>query len=219
MIPERFARLKAVLDRRQPDLTVVMDRVNKPHNFSAILRNCDAAGAMEAHAVRPDSGLDVHRHTSAGSTKWVRVHRYGEVAEALGAVKAQGFKIVAAHPSVDAVPYRQIDFTVPTAVLAGAELYGVSDEGLALADECAMIPMMGMVQSLNVSVAVAIMLMEAVDQRDSAGLYDRCRLSPRTYERILFEWAYPRIAARCRRRKESYPELNEEGEIVGDVSR
>lgn len=219
MLPERFARLKSVLDRRQPDLAVIMDRINKPHNFSAILRNCDAAGAMNVHAVPPKGGLRLHNETSGGSAKWVRVHEHAGIDEAVAAVKRRGFKVVAADLSEDAVPYRTIDFTVPTAVLVGAELFGVSDEGLALADERTSIPMMGMVQSLNVSVASAILLMEALEQRCAAGLYDTSRLSAETYDRILFEWAHPRIAERCRRRGEGYPEMNEEGEIVGEVSR
>lgn len=219
MIPQRFSRLKAALDRRQPDLTVVMDQVNKPHNFSAILRSCDAAGVLEARAVPPASGLDLHHHTSGGAAKWVRVHRHPDVSEAIEAVKAQGFQVVAAHPASRSIPYRSFDYTLPTAILVGAELHGVSQEGLALADEWVAIPMMGMVHSLNVSVAAAILLMEASHQRSEAGMYATRRLESEVYDRTLFEWAHPRIAAHFNRREEPYPALNEEGEIIGDLSR
>ena len=72
MNPARFRRLSLALERRQPDLTVLMERVHKSHNLSAILRNCDAVGVLEVHAVLPPEGLDIHAHTSAGTAKWVR---------------------------------------------------------------------------------------------------------------------------------------------------
>ena len=117
MTPERFARLKRALARRQPDLTVLMDRVHKSHNFSAILRNCDAAGVLEAHVVDPEQELNLHHGTSAGTKKWVQVNRYEEVADAVDHVKAEGFTIVAAHPSEGSLDFREIDYTQPTAIM------------------------------------------------------------------------------------------------------
>jgi tRNA (guanosine-2'-O-)-methyltransferase len=219
MIPERFARLKAVLDRRQPDLTVLMDRVHKPHNLSAILRNCDAAGVLEAHAVPVEAGLELSREASGGTAKWIRVHRHPDARTALTFLKASGFRVVAAHPTEGATPYREIDYTRPTAILVGAELHGVSEVGIELADELAAIPMLGMVRSLNVSVAAAILLMEALHQRVREGMYEESRLPPERHRKILFEWAYPKLARRCRARGERYPELSEEGEIIGELSR
>lgn len=210
MTPERFARLKQVLALRQPDLTVLMERVNKSHNFSAILRNCDAVGVLEAHVVPPARGVDVHHGTSAGSAKWVDVHTHAEVTAAVQALKARGFRVLAAHPDGDARDYRALDLTVPTAFMMGAELYGISDEGLAVADGRVVVPMAGMVRSLNVSVATALLLFEAKRQRDAAGLYDRLRLEPEEYRRRLFEWAHPQVAQRCRAAGLPYPAMDEE---------
>lgn len=213
MRPQRFHRLKAVLSRRQPGLTVLMEKVHKSHNFSAILRNCDAVGVLDAHVVPPDSGLDLHHGTSAGTRKWIRVHRHATVGEAVGHLHAQGFTVLAAHPSDDAVDFRTVDFTRPTAVMMGAELDGVSPEGLALADAHVVIPMMGMVHSLNVSVATALLLYEAQRQRAAAGMYDASRLDEEEFRRTLFEWAYPSLAAARRDDGAPYPILDEDGQI------
>lgn len=191
-----------------------MERVNKSHNFSAILRSCDAVGALEAHVVPPGHGVDLHGPTSAGSDKWIDVHRHHDVESAVQSLHRRGFTVLAAHPSPDARDYRALDLTRPTAFMMGAELYGISHEGLELADAHIVIPMAGMVRSLNVSVASALLLFEAKRQRDAAGMYERPRLDEESFGRRLFEWAYPDIAARCREASVPYPALGPEGTLL-----
>jgi tRNA (guanosine-2'-O-)-methyltransferase len=194
-----------------------MDRVHKSHNFSAILRNCDSVGVLEAHVVVPEGGdLDLHHGTSAGTKKWIRVVYHREVSEAVAALKAKGFRVLAAHPSADAIDYREADYTRPTAITMGAELHGVSAEGLALADDLISIPMMGMVHSLNVSVASSLLLFEAARQRSAAGMYEDTRLSPAAFEERLFEWAYPTLARSRREEGRPYPRLSPDGDILQD---
>ncbi len=214
MNPERFRRIRRVLERRQPDLTVLMEVVNKTHNFSAILRTCDAVGVLTAHAVLPAKGIDLHHHTSAGTTRWVGIKEHASVESAAEHLHDAGFTILAAHPAPDAVDYRDVDYTRPVAVMVGAELEGLSKKVLALADEAVAVPMTGMVRSLNVSVATALFLFEAFRQRQRAGLYDHSRLSEAEKRRLLFEWAYPEISQVFRSRGEPYPPLSEEGEIL-----
>jgi tRNA (guanosine-2'-O-)-methyltransferase len=216
LTPERYARILRVLDRRQPDLTVLMERVGKSHNFSAILRNCDAVGVLEAHVVPPEAGLDLHRASSAGTNKWVRVRRHGTLADALGVLEGDGFSVLAAHPGDGAVDYREWDFTEPTCLLMGTELHGLSEEARASVDRLVSIPMVGMARSLNVSVAASLLLFEAFRQRSAAGLYDAPRLSPELRARLAFEWAYPRLAGDCGARGAPYPVLDGEGQIVQD---
>ena len=216
MRPERFHRLRAVLERRQPDLTVLMDRVDKSHNFSAILRSCDAVGVLEAHVVPPDDGLDLHHASSAGTKKWVGVRRHTDVTAAIAHLEERGFRVLAAHLAPDATDYRDVDYTGPTAIVMGAELHGVSDQARALAHASVAVPLSGMVHSLNVSVATALILFEARRQREAAGLYDTCRLSTEELERRLFEWAYPSLARSRRAAGRPYPALTEDGEIVRD---
>ncbi len=214
MNPDRFRRLERVLSRRQPDLTVLMESVSKGRNLSAILRNCDAAGVLGVHVVPPKKGLDIHRKESAGTGKWVRVQVHRSIATAVHHLKAARFRVLAAHPDPGATDYRELDLTVPVAFLIGAELDGISQDGLALADELVSIPMAGMVKSLNVSVAAALLLFEAYRQREAAGLYDERRLSPETFERLLFEWAYPKMAEVLRLEGLPYPSLSRDGQIL-----
>ncbi|MEC7386210.1 MAG: tRNA (guanosine(18)-2'-O)-methyltransferase TrmH [Gemmatimonadota bacterium] len=214
MHPERFHRLRTVLECRQPDLTILMDRVNKSHNFSAILRNCDAVGVLRAHVVPPEEGLVLHHGTSAGTRKWVQVHRHKNVEDAARVLKQEGYRLIAAHPSEAAVDFREADYTSPTAILVGAELHGVSEAGLETADLCVRIPMTGMVKSLNVSVATSLLLFEAFRQRQAAGMYEKSRLSPSEFEQLLFEWSWPSVAAAKRRDGKPYPSLGADGEIL-----
>lgn len=216
MNPRRFRRIQRVLTRRQPDLTVLMEQVNKSHNFSAIVRNCDAVGVLEAHAVFSEGGVDLSNHTSAGTSKWIRVHRHRDVAAAVDTLHRQGFRVLAAHPGDEAVDFREMDYTRKVAVMVGAELEGISPEGLALADETLVIPMAGMVRSLNVSVATALILYEAYRQRRAAGMYRESRLPEEDFQRLLFEWCHPELANFFRRRGEPYPPLSDDGEALVD---
>jgi tRNA (guanosine-2'-O-)-methyltransferase len=219
MIDHRRDAIDAVLARRQPDLTVFAERLHKPRNFSAIVRTCDAVGVNEVHAVPGEEGLAVHWNTSQGAEKWMKVRAHESVEDGCRYLRKQGFRLVAAHLSDTAEDYREIDYTVPTALVVGTELFGVSDEALALCEGQVMIPMMGMTQSLNVSVACAIVLYEALRQRDRAGFYGRSRLDGATARVQRFEWLHPVVARFCRERDLDYPELNEDGEIVGDFPR
>lgn len=219
MTPRRFHRLRQVLDRRQPDLTVVLENVHKPHNFSAIVRTADAVGVFAAHAVTPDGTLPVAEAVSQGTRRWMRVHTHASLYEAFDALRDAGLQVLAAHLAPGAVDFRAADLTRPTAILLGQERDGVTAEAAARADGWVVVPMRGMVASLNVSVAAAVLLYEAERQRTAAGMYERRRLDDETYRRTLFEWAYPGHAERCRRAGVGYPELGEDGEILGEVPR
>ncbi|MEL6494875.1 MAG: tRNA (guanosine(18)-2'-O)-methyltransferase TrmH [Cyanobacteria bacterium J06623_7] len=216
MIPRRYERIKQVLDRRQPDLTVLMEDVHKPHNLSAIMRTCDAVGVFAVHAVNRHSDTPTFSQVAQGSEKWVKLHAHPEIETAIRHLQQQDYKVYAAHLSNRAVDYRQIDYTQPTAILLGTEKWGVTDTAADLVDGHIIIPMHGMVQSLNVSVANAVVLFEAQRQRLQAGLYDRVRVDPETYQQTVFEWGYPDIAAMYRRQGKAYPQLGEQGEIVNN---
>lgn len=218
--PERYAKIRRVLSKRQPTLTVLMDEVNKPHNLSAIVRTCDAVGVLEAHAVPPKHGtlaaFEGHTYdaTSGSAHKWVRVNPHADAVGAVRELQSRGFQVLATHLSQRSVDYRDLDYTRPTCVLLGAEKWGVSDEAADAADANIVIPMYGMVQSLNVSVAAASILFEAQRQRLAAGMYGTPQLSPQALEALAFEWAYPDLAPLYRERGEAYPALDEVGRIV-----
>ena len=214
MIPRRYERIKQVLNQRQPDLTVLTEDVHKPHNLSAIIRTCDAVGVFAVHAVNRHSDTPTYSQVAQGSEKWVKLHSHPDIQTAINHLKQLNHQVYAAHFSEVAIDYREVDYTQPTAILLGTEKWGVTPEAANLVDGHIIIPMQGMVQSLNVSVANAVVLFEAQRQRLQAGLYDRVRLDPKTYCETVFEWGYPDLAQMYRRQGKPYPKLGEQGEIL-----
>ena len=215
LLPRRYERLKAVLNRRMADLTVLLEHVDKPHNLSAILRSCDAVGVLEAHVVSLPGRQRTFNSTAQGSQKWVPLQPHNSSEDAIGLLKQQGFRLYGTHLSADAVDYRSCDFTGPTAFVLGAEKWGLGEAAIAQVDQAIVIPMQGMVQSLNVSVATATLLFEALRQRHEANLLPSQGegLPPERYASLLFEWAYPDVASWCQREGRPYPALNDEGAI------
>lgn len=213
MTRARLERVNQVLALRQPDLTVILDGVHKPHNVAAILRSCDAVGVLEVHMAKPRCGFGRHHMTSGGTQKWMQSCHYEGVAEAVAALKARGFRIWAANKSPRSLQYQQLDYSGPTAFLMGAELYGVERAVLEQVDGEVFIPMMGMVESFNVSVACAILLAEAQRQRTLAGRYLQPALSTEQMDRLRFEWLHPELAEHYRQRGEPYPLLDEDGDV------
>ena len=192
MTERRRHRIFDVLSRRQPDLTVLAEDVYKPHNLSAILRSCDAVGIGEVHAVKPTGGVATFNATSASAEKWVDLVVHEDIRSAAASLKQRGFTLYAAHLSEEAVDYRDVDYVAPCAVLLGNEKEGVSPAAAELADRHVVIPMLGMVQSLNVSVAAAVILFEAQRQRLTAGLYSTPRLPEEELAAIEERWLRPR---------------------------
>ncbi len=205
MTLERHNRIRAVLEKRQPDLTVLLEHVHKPHNLSAILRSADAVGVLEANIVALEGRPPTFNETSAGSDKWLPLVQHESTETAFSSLKKRGFQVIAAHLSRTAMDYRAWDYTQPTAVLLGAEKWGVSSQAAELCDAHIIIPMHGMVQSLNVSVAAAVILFEAQRQRLEAGMYNTSRLTPEALAKLEYEWLFPREAEILRAKNEPYP--------------
>ena len=203
------------------DLTVLLEHVEKPHNLSAILRSCDAVGALEAHIVSLQGRTRTFNSTAQGSQKWVHLNDHPDIETAISKLKKKGFWIYGTHLGVEAKDYRDCDFTGPTAFALGAEKWGLTDRARDLMDEALFIPMRGMVQSLNVSVATATLLFEALRQRQAAGTAPSQGegLSADHYTKLLFEWSYPQVADWCREQGRPYPELNADGELLEDLPR
>ncbi len=214
MTNQRFNRIVQVLNKRQPDLTVVTDGVHKGQNLSAILRTCDANGLMHLHSVYDAEMFRAHTGTTMGTHKWVETHVYQHISEPLDILKKYKYQIVAADLSDDAVDYRKVDFTQPTVLVLGAERLGISAAASEYIDQCVTIPMMGMVESYNVSVACAIILAEARRQREDAGFYHQRRLSDEVFQTLLLRWTQPLVARYCDKHNLDYPELNENGDIA-----
>jgi len=158
--------------------------------------------------------------SAAGSNSWVEVKTHRTIQDAVGELKGRGMQILATHLSAKAVDFREIDYTRPTCILMGQEKTGITQQALALADQDIIIPMIGMVQSLNVSVASALILYEAQRQRQNAGMYQRenSTLADEEQQRLLFEGGYPVLAKVAKRKGLPYPRVNEYGEIEADAT-
>jgi tRNA (guanosine-2'-O-)-methyltransferase len=215
MTPERYLRLRETLDRRQPDLTLITEQIHKPRNVAALVRTADAVGIHEVHMVWP---WDRHRHysgTAMGSDRWVNVKRHESMSSSINQLKESGYKVYAAHFSEQAIDYREVDYTIPCALVMGNEKDGITDETAVMVDEHIVVPMMGMVESFNVSVAAAIILAEAQRQRSALGLYDKVRLDSGEYWQTFFRWAHPKIAQYCDTKQLPYPPISEnDGEVI-----
>ncbi|MBN3494773.1 tRNA (guanosine(18)-2'-O)-methyltransferase TrmH [Vibrio neptunius] len=217
MNSERYNRIQQVLKSRQADLTFCLEEVHKPNNVSAVIRTADATGIHKIHAVWPNE-MRTLSHTSAGARNWVEVETHDSISEAVAELKSQGMQILVTNLSETAVDFREIDYTKPTAIILGSEKIGASEEAKQLADQDIIIPMIGMVQSLNVSVASAVIMYEAQRQRQEAGMYSNqvSTLSQDTIHRILFERGHPVLAKVAKRKGLPYPSLDEEGQIIAD---
>lgn len=187
----RVRRVSAVLARRQPDLTVVIEDIHDPHNASAMLRSCDGVGVQRAHLVyclETPPRKAFARTTSGSAAKWVDLSFHESIAACYQELRARGFKILATAVGPESDSIYDVDLTQPVALVFGNEMRGLSQEATALADASVAIPMMGMVQSLNVSVACAVCLYEASRQRQAVGAYDTPKLDAPAIDRIEEDW-------------------------------
>ncbi|MBD5627008.1 MAG: RNA methyltransferase [Desulfovibrio sp.] len=187
--PRRRARLRQVLSQRQPDLTLVLANIHDPHNVSAIYRSCDAFGVARVHLYYTNTPFPaLGRKSSASARKWVESERHRDKEALFAALRGRGMQVLATSCSPEARPLRAWDFLRPTAVILGNEHEGVDESLLAAADGRLYIPMHGMIQSFNVSVAAAIILAEAARQREAAGWYDTPRMADSELETTLADW-------------------------------
>ncbi len=185
----RIKRMKEVLRNRQRDLAVVCENIHDPHNVSAILRSCDATGVGSVYLLYSEEAFpQLGKKSSASARKWVDVHRYRRHDTLRSVLKEGGLTIYATHVSPTAKSIYEIDWTRPSAIIMGNEHRGVSEEALAIADETIHIPMFGMVESLNVSVATAVILYEICRQRMASGLYPFSGETDPWLQEILQQW-------------------------------
>lgn len=187
---KRINKLTNVLAKRQFDLKIVLENIHDPHNVSAILRSCDAVGVQKVSLLYyiEDFPKKIGKKSSSSAGKWVDLEKYKNVDECFDKLKAEGFTIIATDCSENAISIYEIDFTQKIAIVMGNEHRGVSEEALSKADKRVYIPMVGMVQSLNVSVATAIILYEAFRQRLKNNIYNKTQLPENEFNDILNKW-------------------------------
>ncbi len=192
MTPERREKLLSVLQKRQNNLTVVLENVFDPHNESAVMRTCDSVGIQDIYIINnripPRKKWGFRSGSSA--KKWLTVHQFTNPSDCFKELRNRYNKILTTHLASDAISVYDINFTESIAIVFGNERFGVSDETRALADGNFVIPQCGIIQSLNISVACAITIYEAYRQKEQAGDYNQASLSIETRHRLLREWGF-----------------------------
>lgn len=190
MTPERKHRIQSVLSHRQNDLTVVLENVFDPHNISAVMRSCDAVGVQEIYVL--NTRIPRHKkwgsRSSSSAAKWLTIHQFENAEECFAALREKYSTILTTHLSSDAVSLYSADLTRSTALVFGNEHAGVSEEMRAMADGNFVIPQVGMIQSLNISVACAVSLYEAYRQKAAAGHYRQPKLTISDYSSLSKLW-------------------------------
>ena len=192
MTPERTERLLSVLNKRQNNITVVLENVFDPHNIAAVMRTCDAVGIQDIYVLN----TKIARHkkfgqkSSSSAAKWLSIHQFTDAAACFAELRQQYQLILTTHLSSDAIALHDIDFTQSIALVFGNEHAGVSDEIRAMADGNFIIPQVGIIKSLNISVACAVTVYEAMRQKTMAGHYDVRGLDAARYNSLLNEWGF-----------------------------
>jgi len=161
----RRARIEEVLDHRTYNVATVVEGLVNTGNVSAVMRSAEALGYQGFHIVAGTAPLKHSPRTTQGADKWLDVHAWPSPTACVEALKARGYQIVVTHLDETAVPIETLDFTQRTALVFGNELNGVSEEMLALADRRCVVPMIGFTQSFNISVAAAVSLYHAYQDR------------------------------------------------------
>lgn len=185
----RMERLTSTATRRLPDLTVVLENIHDSHNVSAVMRTCDAVGVLQTELLYTIEKFPrIGKKSSSSANKWVKRRRHTSVKECYARLREEGFAIYATRLDPGAQMLYDLDLTGKTAFVLGNEHRGVSDEAAAGADALVLIPMRGMIESLNVSVAAGVCLYEALRQRRLQGALAPPVLSPGAIASLLEEW-------------------------------
>lgn len=192
MTPERFDRLNSVLNKRQPDLTVVLENVFDPHNISAVMRTCDAVGIQDIYIL--NNKIPPHRKwgekSSSSAAKWLTIHQFTDAEACFTMLRKNYQKIYTTHLSSDAVSLHELNLTESVALVFGNEHSGVSEEIIAMADGNFIIPQVGIIKSLNISVACAVSLYEAFRQKKIAGHYETLKLAAENLSSLRNDWGF-----------------------------
>ena len=184
---ERKARFAEVLSRRTRFLTVALEDVYQLHNASAVVRSCDVFGIQDAHLIEGRFGRRVDKKIAMGAQRWVDIHRYASSADCIEYLRSRGYRIVATTPSTTAVALPEFALDKPVALFFGTEKAGLTPEVLRMADDAIYIPMAGFTESLNISVAAAIILQQLSTRLRQSDL--PWRLSQAEILEKRYDWA------------------------------
>jgi len=189
---ERRQKFEHVASKRQSNFAVVLENIHDEHNIGAILRSCEAVGVYNVYIINTDPRLQNKKKykelsTSKGALKWMDTRIYFDLKEGMNDVCKNYKRVLTTHLSEDAISIYDTDLTDSVALVFGNEHEGITDEMLSYADANIRIPQVGLVQSLNVSVAAAVSLFEMMRQRSVKGLYANAYDSSNLVHKAVYE--------------------------------
>ncbi|CAL5061803.1 unnamed protein product [Urochloa decumbens] len=169
ILEPRRDRIRRAVDNRSYAVCLVVEGLSDFGNVSAAFRSADALGVQSVHVISCDSSKRYrdNRHVSMGAEKWLDIEIWNSPAECFSALKKRGYRIATTCLGTDSVCVYDMDWSQPTAIVVGNELRGISEDALELSDLHCSVPMKGMVDSFNVSVASGILMHHAVCDRVS----------------------------------------------------
>jgi len=190
MTNERLEKITKVLNHRQYGLGVVLENIEDPHNIAAILRTCDAAGVQDVFIIHSTSISfdETGWKSSRSATKWMSIHHYTSIDACFEELRKRFDKIMATALVANAKDLYTTDLTANVALLFGNEKHGLSEEIISKSDGAVVIPQFGMLESLNISVACAVCLYEAVRQRMKSGKFETRSIPQDTYDALMKMW-------------------------------
>jgi tRNA (guanosine-2'-O-)-methyltransferase len=185
----RLQRLTKAAESRQATLRLILENIHDSHNVSAILRSCDATGVQNVGLLYTvEEFPKLSKVTSSSANKWIDIQKYKSEKDCCDEMHKLGYKVYASMLDENAVNLYELDLTEPVALVVGNEHRGISAEMQKLADKTFYIPMRGMVQSLNVSVATAVILYEAQRQRSLKNMYAAPSFSKEELDFLIDKW-------------------------------
>lgn len=193
MTEARQKKLENVLNKRQVNMTVVLENVNDPHNISAVMRTCDAVGIQDIYILNtyipPPKKWGFKSSRSA--SKWMTVHTFEEREKCIAVLKNKYENIFAACLVPGAASLYAMDMVNSMALVFGNEKDGVSEEMKRSVDGFFKIPQVGIIESLNISVACAVTLYEVYRQRDARKMYDIPQMKIDQKNLLKEKWGLP----------------------------
>ena len=187
---KRKNTFKNILLNRTRHFTVVLEDIFQQHNSSAVIRSCDVFGIQDIHIIENKYHSKVSRHVAKGSQKWLNLNNYKEdknnTEDCLTRLKNEGYQIIATSPHNNTCTLHDLDISKKSAFIFGVEKSGVSEEVLINSDEILTIPMVGFTESLNISVAAAIILENLTNKLRNSNY--QWRLSEKEQEIIYANW-------------------------------
>lgn len=183
---ERKQRFLEIISQRTNHFTVAMEDVFQMHNTSAVVRTCEVFGVQQAHSIEGRYGKRLDEKIAMGAQKWVDVFRYDDTQKCIDILREKGYQIVATTPHKDAYLLNDFDISEKSAFFFGTEKEGLSEKVLAQADTYVKIPMVGFTESLNISVAVAIVLQQLTDKLRRSNI--KWQLTDEERYSVLEQW-------------------------------